>query len=96
MTGPLGIRRIREHAEHALIADARDSGEICRLAIDRRLIELEIAGVKNCADRRSQRQRACSRDRVIDVNELGIDRAVAYAAAGLHFSELGFVDPLLA
>ena len=66
--------------------------EVGGLAVDRRLIELEVAGVEDRADRRAERQRAGSGDRMIDVHELRLDRAVAHALAGLHLRELGFAD----
>ena len=75
---------------------ARDAGEVGRLAVDRRLIELEVAGVKDRAHRRAQRQRAGTRDRVVDVDELGLDLAVAHAVARLDRRELGFAELLLA
>ena len=42
-----------------------------------RLIELEIAGVKDRSDRRADGQRTRACDRVIDVHELGLDRCRA-------------------
>ncbi len=45
-------------------------------AVDRRLVELEVAGVEDRADRRAHRQRARAGDAVVDVDELRLDRAV--------------------
>ena len=66
--------------------------EIGGLAVDRRLIELEVAGVKDGADRRAHRQRARARHRVVDVDELGLDRAVADAVARLDLRELRIAE----
>ena len=60
MAGTLRIGRVGEHAEHALVADAGDSGKIRGLSVDRRLIELEITGVENGPDRCAQRERTCA------------------------------------
>src|SRR5580692_10709492 len=96
MARALGIGGVGEHAEHALVADRRDSGEIGRLAVDRRLVEFEVAGMEDRSHRRPQRERAGSRDRMIHVNELGLDRAVTNAAARLDLCELDLPEFLLA
>ena len=47
-------------------------------------------------DRRPQRERAGSRDRMVYVDELGFDRAVLHAAAWLDLRELDLSELLLA
>ena len=87
VAGALGVGRIGEHAQHAGVADARDRREVGRIAVDRRLIELEVAGVKERADRRPDRQRASARERMIDVDELGGESAVTHRVAGLDLHQ---------
>ena len=92
----LGVGGIGEHAEHALVADRGDSRKIGRLAVDRRLIELEVAGMEDRSNRRAQRERASPGDRVVHVDELGFDRAIAHAAARLDLGEVDLTELLLA
>ena len=90
VSGAFGIGRIGEHAQHAGVADARDRREVGRIAVDRRLIELEIAGVKERAERRADRERARARERMIDVNELGREsRRSVTVSPGSTFTSRG-------
>ncbi len=94
--GPLGVGGVGEHAEDALVADARDAGEVGRLSVDRRLIEFEVARVKDRAHRRAERQSASPGDGVVDVDELGLELAVAHAVSGLDLRELRLAQMLFA
>jgi uncharacterized protein YciU (UPF0263 family) len=85
--GPLGVGRIGKHAQHAVLADTRDRREIGRLAVDRRLIELEVAGVKDRAEFGMDRERAATGQTVVDVDELGLDRTVADRFSRLYRDE---------
>ena len=96
MAWPFGIGAIGEHAQHALVTDSRDRREVGRASVDGRLIEFEVAGVKNRTERRAQRQRASARQAVIDVDELGFDLAVAHAIARLHRDERAGVELMVA
>ena len=53
MTGTLGVRAVGEHAQNAFLADARHCAEVGWLAVDRRLVEFEVARVEDRADRRA-------------------------------------------
>ena len=93
---PLRVGGIREHAQHALVPNARDAREVGRLAVDRRLVELEVAGVEDRTDRRAQRQRTSARHRVIDVHELDVDRTERQTVARLDLHEVRFAHLVLA
>ena len=88
MARPLGVGRIREHAQHAGVADARDRREVGRIAVDRRLVELEVAGMEERAQRRADRERARARQRMVDVDEFGAERAVRDRVAGLDLDQV--------
>ncbi len=88
VAGPLGVGRVGEHQQDALVADPRDRREVGGIAVDRRLVELEVAGMEDDSERRADRQRAGPRQRVVDVDELRLDRAERDAVAGLDFARL--------
>ena len=93
--GTFRVRRVREHAEHAFIADARDRREIGRAAVDRRLVELEIARVEDRSEFGRDRERTTAGEAVVDVDELGLDAAVLDDVAGLHGDEVAIADLLI-
>jgi len=88
VSGPLGVRRVGEHHQHTLFADLGDRGEVGRIAVDRRLIEFEVAGVEHDSQRRADRQRAGAGQRVVDVDELRLDIPEAHAVAGLDLARV--------
>ena len=62
----LGTGRVGQQAGHALLAEPGEDREVGQLAVDRRVVELEVAGVDDRADRRPQRDAHRVRDRVAD------------------------------
>src|SRR6185312_3211727 len=62
----LGPGRVREQTEHAFLAESRQDREVRELAVDRRVVELEVARVDDGPDRRPERDAHRIRDRVAD------------------------------
>ena len=56
VAGILGPRRIRHQAEHTLLAEAGQVVEVGELAVDRGVIELEVAGVDDISEGRPDAQ----------------------------------------
>ena len=66
VAGVLGAGRVGQQAEHALLRRAGEDREVGQLAVDRRVVELEVAGVDDRPDRRPQGDAHRVRDRVAD------------------------------
>ena len=47
----LRVRRVRHHHEHALVAELAEAAEIRHLAVNRRIVELEVARMHDHAER---------------------------------------------
>ena len=47
----LRVRRVSHHHEHALVAELRETAEIRHLAVNRRIVELEVARMHDHAER---------------------------------------------
>ena len=56
--GDLGVGRVGAEQQRALVAVARERGDVGGLAVDRRLVEFEVAGMDHVAERRAQRDDA--------------------------------------
>ncbi len=67
--GPIDVRAVREQGQHALRADLGEPVKVEILAVDRRLVDLEVAGVDDQADRRRDRQRHAVRHAVRHADE---------------------------
>ena len=74
VAGPLDIGAVAEERQHALLAVARKGVQVERLAVDRRRVHLEIAGVDDHAHRRADGQRHAVDRAVRDVDELDLER----------------------
>ena len=83
----LDVGRVAEQRQHAFVAVARESVQIERRAVDGRLINLEIAGVNDDAERRAHRQRDAIDGAVRHGNEFDFERADLDQAAGHHFAQ---------
>ena len=66
VAGVLGAGRVGQQAEHALLAEPGEDREVGQLAVDRGVVELEVAGVDDRPDRRPQGDAHRVRDRVAD------------------------------
>ena len=53
VAGVLGTGGVRQEADHALLAEPGEDREVGQLAVDRGVVELEVAGVDDRADRAS-------------------------------------------
>ena len=66
----IDVRAVAEHRQHAFGAELREAVQIERLAVERRLIDLEVAGVQQHALRRAHDHRHAVRHAVRDADEL--------------------------
>ena len=66
VAGVLGPGRVRQEADDALGAELREDREVGQLAVDRGVVELEVAGVDDDADRRPEGDAHRVGDRVAD------------------------------
>ena len=73
----LGVGRVAEQQQHAVVAKAGQPGQVGRRALHRRLIDLEVAGVDDDPLGGVQRQRARVGDGVGDVDPLDSRRSRA-------------------
>ena len=77
----IDVGAVGEERQHALRAELGEAVQVEVLAVDRRLIDLEVAGVDDHADRRRDRQRHAVRHAVRDADELDRERADGDASA---------------
>ena len=91
---PLGVRRVGQQQAHAAVAarELAEQREVGAAAVDRREVELEVAGVDDRARGREERDREAVRHRVRDRDELAVDRADAAALAVGDRDQLGAVE----
>ena len=89
VAGVLGARRVRQQAQHALGAEAGQQGEVGQLAVDRRVVELEVAGVDDRAERRAQGDAHRVGDRVADAEGGRLERAKVDRVARLQGPDAG-------
>ena len=78
--GPLGVRRVAEQQVDAAVAELREPADVGALAVDRRVVELVVAGVDDAPARRLEDDRGRVGDRVRHAHEL--DRGTGRAANG--------------
>src|SRR5690554_2622835 len=82
--GPLRVSRIRQEAEHAILAQLGKGVKVGHLAVVGGLVKLEVAAVHNGAHRRMESHRDYSGYAVVDMDELHIETA--------HFDPLARAD----
>ena len=70
----LGAGRVGQQAQHAFLAEPGEDREVGQLAVDRGVVELEVAGVDDRPDRRAQRDAHRVRDRVADPERDHVER----------------------
>ena len=88
----LDVGRLAQHQLDALVADLRESRQVYALAVDRRIVHLEVAGEKDHPDRRAHRDRIRARDAVRDGDELHLKTPYRACFAALDGDELGRID----
>ena len=67
---PVGVRAVREQRQHALSAELGEPVQVDGLPVERRLVDLEVAGVDQMPGRRVDRERQAVRNAVRDAQEL--------------------------
>ena len=93
-----GLRRVRGVAHHEVDSDfvvARKRTEVEVDAVDRGLVELEVAGVQHVASRALQKHAHGAGNRVVHSEKLRREAAHLHLLAGLDFNELGVLDTVL-
>ena len=83
----LDVGAVAEKREHAFAAVPRKGVQIERRAVDGRLINLEIAGVNDDADRRANGQRHAVDRAVRDADEFDFERADFHQAPRDDFAQ---------
>jgi hypothetical protein len=88
------VRAVRKQREHTRRAELREAVDVEMLAVDRRLIDLEVAGVDHDAAWRVNGQRDAVRDAMRHTDELDLERADRDTLGGTHSREprAGHVD----
>ena len=73
--GHLGVGRVHQEQVDTLVAELGEPAEVGEPAVQRQLIELDVAGVQHGAGRCADADRQRVRDRVVDREELQVERA---------------------
>ncbi len=92
--GYLGVGRVGHQQVDALGAEPGEPSEIGQPSVQRELVHLEVAGVQDHARRGADGHRHRVRDRVVDGEELAVERAER-AALALHHLDGGRVQAVL-
>ena len=95
VAGVLGPCRVRQQAEHALGAEPGQDREVGQLAVDRCVVELEVAGVDDRPDRGPQGDPHRVRDRVTDPERHDVERADVDLVAWLEGDQRVVVELVL-
>ena len=74
--GHLGVGGVDEQQVDALVAEAREAGQVGEPPVERQLVELDVAGVQHGAARGADGDGEGVGDRVVDREELAVERAV--------------------
>ena len=82
--GPIDVGAVGKQREHALLAQFGQARQVRRLAVERRVIDLEVAGVDQHARRRVDGQRQAVRHAVRDAQALDRERPHLHAFARRH------------
>ena len=72
----LGVRGVGEEEIDPLLTQAREAAQVGDPTVERELVHLEVAGVQHHAGARADRDGEAVRDRVVDGQELEVERAV--------------------
>ena len=95
VAGVLGARRVGQEADDALRAELGEDREVGQLAVDRGVVELEVAGVDDRSDRRAQGDAHRVGDRVADPERDDVERPDVDLVAGLEGEERVVVELVL-
>ena len=91
----LGAGRVGQEAEDAFLAEPGEDREVGQLAVDRGVVELEVAGVDDRADRRPQGDAHRVRDRVADPERHDVEGADVDLVARLERDQRVVVELVL-
>ena len=75
--GHLGVGRVGHEQVDALLAEPGERAQVGDPAVERQLVHLEVAGVQHQAGAGADRDRERVGDRVVDRDELEVERAEA-------------------
>ena len=92
MPGDERVRRVAQQREHPLLAVAREGGQVGGATIDRRVIDLEVAGVDDRSDGRADGQAEGVDDGVRHLNRFHAKRADFDHVARHERAQFHFVD----
>ena len=79
--GDVGVRGVDEEQVDALLAEPGEGAQVGEPAVERQLVHLEVAGREHEARGRADRDGERVGDRVVDRDELEVERADALALA---------------
>ena len=92
--GDLGVRGVGHEEIDSLVGQPREAAEVGDPAVEGELVHLEVAGVQDQAGLGPDRDRETVRDRVVDGDELAVERPEVRAVALAHLAQLR-ADPVL-
>ena len=88
--GALGVRRVGEQQVDAAVAELGEPPDVGLQAVDRCVVELPVAGVKDAAGRRLDREADGVGNRVRHADELDAERAeIDRTCIGIGLAQLG-------
>src|ERR687888_76392 len=91
---PVALVKISSNASMTSRSELREAVDVEVFAVDWRLIDLEIAGVDDDADRRADRERDAVGHAVRDADEFDLERPDRHPLARLHRDGRHAVDPV--
>ena len=92
--GDLGVGRVGQEQVDALLAQPGERAQVGDPVVQRELVHLEVAGVQHQPGRRADRDGEAVRDRVVDGDELAVERAEPLASPSADLDGLRR-DPVL-
>ena len=91
----LGVGGVRHEQQNTLPAGLGDRAVVGEASVDRRLVELEVAGVQHVADGRADERGDAVGDRVVDGHEVESEDAERDVAACAYLAQLRLLDLVL-
>ena len=92
MPRPIHVGRVGAQDEHAAVAQLGERAVVGRLAVERRRIQLEVAGVHDRARRRLDGQADAVDDGVSDADGLDSERTTLDPIAWTHGAQIGLEE----
>jgi hypothetical protein len=85
------VRRVREQEPYALVAELREALQVDGRLVERRAVDLEVGRVDDHADGRVEGHGERVGDRVVYVDEFGVERTDRNTVSRLHLDDLDLV-----